>query len=123
MVNLLFVCSANKERSPTAEQVFKDVPGWIVRSAGTERDAMKKITSDLLEWADEIIVMERYHKERILEINNKIQSKIHVLNIEDRYYRCSPELVGILIMKMSQIFSLDNWVKRKFDCVRRLFLY
>jgi predicted protein tyrosine phosphatase len=59
MVNFLFICSANKERSPTAEQVFKDVPDWIDRSAGTERDATKKITSDLLEWANEIIVIAR----------------------------------------------------------------
>jgi predicted protein tyrosine phosphatase len=123
MVNILFICSANKERSPTAEQVFKDVPNWIVRSAGTERDAVKKVTSNLLKWADEIVVMENYHKERILEINNRIQSKIHVLNIEDRYYRCNSELIGILIMKMSRLFSLENWVKRKFDCKRRPYLY
>lgn len=123
MVNILFVCSANKERSPTAEQVFKDVPGWIVRSAGTEKDAVKNITLELLNWADEIIVMEKYHKKRILKIDQNVQSKIHVLNIEDKYYRCNSELIGILIMKMSRLFSLNTWAKRKFNCAGRSYLF
>jgi predicted protein tyrosine phosphatase len=115
MKNVLFVCSANKERSPTAEQVFKDVPNWIVKSAGTEIDAMKPLTQLLLEWADVIFVMETRHKDKVLKISN-VSSKIHVLDIEDRYYRCSPELIGLLILKMSRIFPLEDWIKIKFGC-------
>ncbi len=29
MTNLLFICSQNRLRSPTAEQVFADVPGML----------------------------------------------------------------------------------------------
>jgi predicted protein tyrosine phosphatase len=95
MKKVLFVCSANKERSPTAEQVFKDVPNWIVKSAGTEID--------------------NHHMNKVLEIYD-VSSKIHVLEVEDRYYRCSPELIGLLINKMSRIFPLDDWAKMKFGC-------
>lgn len=115
MKKVLFVCSANKERSPTAEQVFKDVPNWIVKSAGTEIDAVRSLTQDLLEWADMIIVMENHHMNKVLEIYD-VSSKIHVLEVEDRYYRCSPELIGLLINKMSRIFPLDDWAKMKFGC-------
>ena len=42
--NVLFVCSKNKWRSPTAEQVFRKVPDLQVRSAGTSRTARRPIT-------------------------------------------------------------------------------
>lgn len=119
-MNVLFVCSANKERSPSAEQVFKDVPNWVVKSAGTERDAVITLTRSLLEWADIVIVMEAHHRNKVLEISD-VSSKVHVLEIEDKYYRCSPELIGVLISKMSRVFPLDDWVKMKFGCRSRWF--
>ena len=44
MTNVLFVCSGNRDRSPTAEQVFRDIPGWDVKSAGTWPDAENQVT-------------------------------------------------------------------------------
>ena len=52
MTRLLFVCSRNRLRSPTAEQVFASVPGFETRSAGTARDAETRLTAGLIEWAD-----------------------------------------------------------------------
>ena len=62
---ILFVCSRNRRRSLTAETVFKDVPSWEVRSAGTEEGARIKVTPGHLGWADVIVVMEKRHKERL----------------------------------------------------------
>lgn len=38
-VNVLFVCSRNKKRSPTAEFIFSNLEGVNVLSAGTSVDA------------------------------------------------------------------------------------
>ena len=42
---LLFVCSRNRWRSPTAEKVFHGVNGIHARSAGTEPRARIKVTA------------------------------------------------------------------------------
>lgn len=39
--NVLFLCSQNRLRSPTAEQVFADWPGIETASAGLLADAEK----------------------------------------------------------------------------------
>ncbi|QOV69188.1 hypothetical protein IP582_01865 [Citrobacter sp. BDA59-3] len=41
-MNVLFICSRNQWRSPTAEQVFRRYPGLNVRSAGTSRNTKKR---------------------------------------------------------------------------------
>ena len=115
-MNILFVCKANMERSPTAEMVFKDVPGWIVKSAGTSPDSVVPITRALIDWADRVVVMETQHMEKIIELSRMAFRKTLVLGIDDIYYRCSPTLIGLLIMKMGALFPLDDWIKAKFNC-------
>ena len=116
MTNVLFVCTANLERSPTAEMVFKDYPGWNVRSAGTSPNAVKPVSSELLDWADHVIVMGDHHVEKISKISPESLDKTKVLHIEDRYHRCSADLIGTLIIRMSKLFPLNNWLKSKFQC-------
>jgi predicted protein tyrosine phosphatase len=58
---VLFVCSQNRLRSPTAEQIFADHPGIEVSSAGTNADADNPLTPELVRWADMIFVMEKTH--------------------------------------------------------------
>jgi predicted protein tyrosine phosphatase len=64
-MNILFICSRNKWRSPTAETIYKNHPLHHVRSAGTSASARIKISSKLISWADFIFVMEKEHKTRI----------------------------------------------------------
>lgn len=64
-VNILFVCSQNKLRSPTAEQIFADHPGVETDSAGTNNDAENPLTSELVRWADIIFVMEKTHRSKL----------------------------------------------------------
>ncbi|WP_126978571.1 arsenate reductase/protein-tyrosine-phosphatase family protein [Frigidibacter oleivorans] len=64
-MKVLFVCTANKLRSPTAEDVFRDYPGIEVLSAGTDPDSPRPLTKELVASADLIFAMETHHRERI----------------------------------------------------------
>lgn len=87
MKNLLFICSRNKWRSLTAEKIYKNNRDFNVKSAGTENSARVKINAQLLVWADIIFVMEKHHKEKLVqkfpqETGNK---EIIILEIPDIY--------------------------------------
>ena len=64
-VNVLFVCSRNRLRSPTGEQLFADWPGVETASAGLSPDADNPVTPELLAWADLVFVMEPVHRARL----------------------------------------------------------
>ena len=98
MKNILFVCSKNKWRSPTAEAIFRKQPDLSVRSAGTSTGAKHKITAKDIEWADIIFVMEDKHKSRLkAEFRRHLEYKtLHVLDIPDDYPYMDPDLIEIL---------------------------
>lgn len=94
-MNILFVCSRNQWRSPTAEAIYKNQQGLNVRSAGTEPSAKIKLNAKTILWAHIIFVMEKKHKQRILE-NFESETKhqsIIVLDIPDEYKFMDPVLV------------------------------
>lgn len=64
-LNVLFICSQNRLRSPTAEQVFADWPGIETQSAGLGNDADVPVTPELLAWSNLIFVMETVHRDRL----------------------------------------------------------
>ena len=94
-MNILFVCSKNQWRSPTAEQIWRKQPGLNVRSAGTSPNARHHVSSVDLTWADVVFAMEEKHKSRLLaEYRTVVERKtIHVLDIPDEYRYMDPELV------------------------------
>ena len=63
--NILFICTQNRLRSPTAEQVFADWPGVETSSAGLGNDVEVPVSPELLAWADMIFVMEKAHRNRL----------------------------------------------------------
>ena len=105
-MRLLFVCTANLQRSPTGEDVYKDQPGFEARSAGTDEDyATVPISKELIEWADVIFCMEKHHSKEILKRNPKVANKIAILNIPDIYYRGHPELVKTIEHRVSKFLQ------------------
>ncbi len=62
---MLFICSQNKWRSPTAEAVFAQVDGVEALAAGTNHDAEAPLSADLVEWADMVVCMERVHQRKL----------------------------------------------------------
>ncbi len=97
-MNLLFVCSKNKLRSPTAEVVFSEYTDIEAIGAGTNKDAPTTISADLIEWADLILVMEKKHRSKITAKFKDIlkNKKIVVLNILDKYDFMDSDLIEIL---------------------------
>ena len=98
MLKVLFICTQNRLRSPTAEAVFSTGPNLEVMSAGTSPDADNPVSADLIEWADIIFVMENIHRDKLnRQFGSLLRDKrIVVLGIPDRYCYMDAELIEIL---------------------------
>jgi predicted protein tyrosine phosphatase len=102
LMRVLFICSQNRLRSPTAEQVFASWRGIEVASAGLNDDAESPVTPELLGWAELIFVMEEAHRSRLARkfrayLNRK---RVICLDIPDEYEFMAPALVSLLRAKV-----------------------
>ena len=103
MKNILFVCGKNRQRSPTAEQIFANDPHLEVASAGISADADNPLTPDLVEWADMIFVMEKTHRQKLaMRFRSSLKhARVICLDIPDSYAFMAPELIQILKSKVT----------------------
>lgn len=103
-MNLLFVCTENRLRSPTGEEVFSKYEGINAIGAGTNNDAETPVSGDLIEWADIIFVMEKSHRNKITKKFKALLKgkKLVCLDIPDNYDRMDPVLVRLLENKVSR---------------------
>ena len=94
-MNILFICSRNNWRSPTAEALYKGKQDIVAKSAGTEPTARIKLSAKLVLWADIIFAMEKEHKQRLIERFplETMEKEIVILNIPDEYEYMDEELV------------------------------
>ena len=101
---LLFICSQNKLRSPTAEAVFAGRPGIDVDSAGLNHDAEVPLSAEQIEWADLILVMEKAQRTRLNRNFGEFLGgkKIVVLNIPDDYDYMDEKLIPLLEARCAQ---------------------
>ena len=95
---LLFICSKNQWRSPTAEKIFQKHPLVDVRSAGTARSARRQVQFADILWAVVIFVMEQKHASRLRgEFRAVLKYKeLVVLDIPDEFRFMDPELIELL---------------------------
>ncbi len=100
---ILFICSANKQRSKTAEDYFSSkYTNFHFTLAGTNikmcvHEGTNPITIDILEQSDLIFVMENSHKKEVKDfINGEFKKEIIVLNIPDLYKYYQKELIEAL---------------------------
>ncbi len=109
-MNLLFVCSRNRLRSPTAEAVFAAVPGFCALSAGTAPDAEEPVTPDLLWWAHIVFVMEESHRRQLAaRFGRQLRGKrVVCLDIPDGYAFMQPELVDLLWERVGRSVELPE---------------
>ena len=105
---ILFICSANKQRSKTAEDYFsRKYADFHFISAGTnikmcEREGTNSLTIDILHQSDLIFVMEQRHKKQVMDcLNGKFKKNLIVLNIPDLYKYYQQELIEILEDKIT----------------------
>ena len=108
MKHFLFVCSANIQRSKTAEDFFSEhYPNHEFSSAGTniklcQKEGTNPLTEEALEVADLIFVMERKHQKWISQNSTgKFGRKIILLNIPDRFKYYQKELIQLLKDKIN----------------------
>ena len=104
MKRVLFICSQNRLRSPTAEQVFASWEGIEVASAGLNLGADNPVTPELLAWADMVFVMERAHRNKLskkfrAQLGRK---RIICLDIPDEFEFMDATLVSLLKAKVSK---------------------
>ena len=101
MTRVLFVCSQNRMRSPTAEQIFARHPGLECASAGLNRGADNPLTPELVEWAELIFVMESHHRKTLsARFSGCLRDKrIVCLDIPDNYSYMDPALIALLNAK------------------------
>ena len=109
-MNVLFVCSRNRWRSPTAEQVFADYPGIVCASAGLTKDADTPLDAELVTWADVIFVMEPEHRTKLSNrfgglLRNR---QVVCLDIPDRYQYMDERLVVLLKAKVTPILERSS---------------
>lgn len=108
MIRALFICSQNRLRSPTAEQVFAAWPNVEADSAGLGNDANVPLSVEQLQWATLIFVMERAHRNKLAKkfkahLNGK---RVICLGIPDDYAFMQPELVALLQARVAPFLAL-----------------
>jgi predicted protein tyrosine phosphatase len=108
---ILFVCTANIDRSPTAQDLYRRDERYEVRSAGVSPHAAVPLTRELLLWADRVFVMnEREDQHRTLirmrfpEVNRRVVD----LDVNDRWHRNDPELVALLLKRLRPHLGLPQ---------------
>lgn len=104
-LRVLFVCSRNRLRSPTAEAVFGGMPSVETDSAGLAPDAEAVLDAAQVDWADLVVVMERQHKARLVQkFGARLKGKrVVCVDIPDRYGYMQPELVALLERKVGPL--------------------
>ena len=96
------MCARNRLRSPTAEAIFSDLDGFEVSSAGTAPDAECVISADLIEWADDVFVMEQKQKTQLKVRFGAVlkEKRLICLGVPDRFGYMQEELVALLRAKV-----------------------
>jgi predicted protein tyrosine phosphatase len=122
---LLFVCSRNQWRSPTAAALFKNSQLYVAKSAGTSDKARIKLTANLINWADKIFVMEKRHAaiirqnypDLIVDRSRSVSGRdsIIILHISDDYQYMDPELIEILESRLAEYLDLDDIISTDRD--------
>jgi predicted protein tyrosine phosphatase len=106
VTNVLFVCSRNRRRSPTAERIFADRDGIETDSAGLAPDAELRLSLDQLQWADLVVVMEKSHRSALTRRFGRhlAHTRVVCLDIPDRYELMDPTLIELLERKMARFW-------------------
>ena len=98
MKRLLFICSANKLLSPTAEHIFSTWRDVETDSAGLNASAELQLSTEQVEWADIIFVMEKAHRNKLSKKfrKNLKGKRVVCLDIPDDYDFMDSDLVRLL---------------------------
>ena len=102
---IVFVCTMGMLRSPTAASVASRM-GYNARACGVDPEALIKLSSPLIWWADIIVFMDQEACDKALRTtaeHTKLGVKGLVWNIPDIYKRNDPELIAIIEQKLNTL--------------------
>lgn len=104
-IKILFLCTKNQRRSPTAEKTWNRRAGVSARSAGISLLCKNPLSAKDIRWAEYILVMEERHKTRLFDEFPRLlkDKKVHVLNVSEGQGFMSPELVAHFELIVSDI--------------------
>jgi predicted protein tyrosine phosphatase len=107
LLNVLFVCSRNQWRSPTAEYLYQNDGHVKVRSAGVAKSARRLVTIRDIEWADVVMVMETRHLQQLRKRFGAAigRDQCHILDIPDEYGFMDSELIELLRQSVEPILN------------------
>lgn len=100
-MKLLFICNQNKNRSKTAERLFKNK--YKTKSAGLYNE--KPLNKRQLSWADLVVVMDDSQRNEISKRFPELYLKKRIisLNINDIYKYNQKELIDELKTKFNEL--------------------
>ena len=109
-MRVLFVCSRNQWRSPTAERVFRKHGGLTVRSRGLAKSAKRALQASDVRWAELILVMEESHLDRLYERFGEAlgTTPVYSLDIPDDYRFMDPALVELLEVAVPPLIDMTQ---------------
>ncbi len=90
-MNILFICTANRDRSRTAEHFFQEkYPKFNFYSAGIDEALCSKskgrfVDYQICDYADRIVCMEQRHAQFILDLfGDAMLDKLEILEVDDK---------------------------------------
>lgn len=105
-MKVLFVCTSNMLRSPTAAFLYSQTDGVAAKSRGIDCD----LTREYLDWADIIFVMEKRHRHKIRRLFPDVYDgkRIICLYLDDKYDYLDERLVAELPKKLAKWLPAPN---------------
>ena len=85
-------------RSPTAERMFSKRSDLEVRSAGTDSDALARVNGQMLDWADDIFIMDGQQRRALSRafVGHPALDRVICLDIPDQFTFLQPELMALI---------------------------
>lgn len=112
-MNILFLCTANINRSKSAEVLFTNIGGHnVYKSAGLSKKytamyGSTLCTEKLLVWADDVYVFEQMHTDLIIKhTGNVFRHKIVNVHILDRFKFMDAELLELFKQKLLPLIDI-----------------
>ncbi|MDR1051187.1 MAG: hypothetical protein LBP95_08960 [Deltaproteobacteria bacterium] len=107
-LKVLFVCSANVDRSPTAEVVHRGRQSVAARSAGVGEGAATPVSKQLADWADIVCAMEDWHVRRLREkfASSLERTPVFNLDVPDVHSYMDGALITLIEKKMEPVLRL-----------------
>ena len=89
----------NVSRSATAAKLLEGHPVHTAKSAGVHKKARRKLTPDLIRWADTVVVFEKWQRDKVRRVY-PYDKGIVCLDIPDKYKFMRKDLIEAIRVRL-----------------------